>query len=264
MEDPEIKAGKSPLQNLIKLVESLRGPDGCPWDQKQTPQSMMVYLIEEIYELADAIESDNPDEVREELGDVLFHIFFLARMFQEIGAFSIDDVALNITQKMRRRHPHVFGTDIVNSTDDIVQNWTKIKLSERNKPNEGSLIDTVPDKLPALMRAYLISDRISKAGFESASLCGNLKEVEKNLAELMAGLPDTDKKWSDRQIGDMLFKLVNVARCIDIHPESALSGSLKRFEDRFKRLEGRIRESGKKFQDLSEHEKDQLWAELED
>lgn len=264
MEDPEIKAGKSPLQNLIKLVESLRGPDGCPWDQKQTPQSMMVYLIEEIYELADAIESDNPDEVREELGDVLFHIFFLARMFQETGTFSIDDVALNITQKMRRRHPHVFGTDIVNSTDDIVQNWTKIKLSERNKPNEGSLIDTVPDKLPALMRAYLISDRISKAGFESASLCGNLKEVEKNLAELMAGLPDTDKKWSDRQIGDMLFKLVNVARCIDIHPESALSGSLKRFEDRFKRLEGRIRESGKKFQDLSEHEKDQLWAEIED
>lgn len=264
MEHPEIKAEKSSLQNLIKLIESLRGPDGCPWDQKQTPQSMMVYLIEEIYELADAIESENPDEIREELGDVLFHIFFLARMFQETGSFSIDDVARNITQKMTRRHPHVFGTDTVNSTDDIVQNWTKIKLSEREKPNGASIIGTVPAKLPALMRAYLISDRTSKAGFESATLGGYLKEIEKNLAELMTTLPDMDKKPPDQQIGDMLFKLVNVARCVDIHPETALSGSVKRFEDRFKRLEGRIRESGKQFQDLAQHEKEKLWAEIED
>ena len=143
MEHPEIKEKKSSLQDLIKLIESLRGPDGCPWDRKQTPQSMVVYLIEEIYELAEAIESENLDEICEELGDVLFHIFFLARMFQETGSFSIDDVARNITRKMTRRHPHVFGTDTVNSTDDIVQNWQKIKLSENNKPNKGSIISGV-------------------------------------------------------------------------------------------------------------------------
>jgi len=264
VEHPEIKEKKSSLQDLIKLIESLRGPDGCPWDRKQTPQSMVVYLIEEIYELAEAIESENLDEICEELGDVLFHIFFLARMFQETGSFSIDDVARNITRKMTRRHPHVFGTDTVNSTDDIVQNWQKIKLSENNKPDKDSIIDTVPAKLPALIRAYLISDRTSKAGFESTSLSGYLSDTEKNLAELKSTLSDIGKKPADQQIGDTLFELVNVARCISIHPETALSGSVKRFENRFKRMEGRIRESGKKIEDLSQNEKDMLWAGTKD
>lgn len=263
MEHPEIKEKNSSLNDLIILIESLRGPHGCPWDRKQTPRSMVVYLIEEIYELADAIESGNSDEICEELGDVLFHVFFLARMFQESGSFSVDDVARNITQKMTRRHPHVFGSDVVNGTDDIVRNWQKIKLSEGNKASKDSILDTIPAKLPALMRAYLISDRTSKAGFERNSISGHLSETEKHLAELKSTLSGLEKKSADQQLGDMLFELVNFASGIGTHPETALSGSLKRFEERFKRMEGRIRESGREMQDVSQDEKDRIWAGTE-
>lgn len=263
MEHTEIKQKKSSLTDLIDLIESLRGPHGCPWDRKQTPQSMVVYLIEEIYELADAIESGNADEICEELGDVLFHIFFLARMFQEKGSFSIDDVARNITFKMTRRHPHVFGTDVVNNADDVVRNWQKIKSSEKNNEKKESILDSIPAKLPALMRAYMISDRTSKAGFERRAVFGHLNEVVKHLAESKSPLPDSEKESADRQLGDALFEIVNFARSAGIHPETALSGSVKRFENRFKRMEKRIHESGKNMQDVCQDEKDRTWSGTE-
>jgi tetrapyrrole methylase family protein/MazG family protein len=221
---------------------------------------MVVYLIEEIYELADAIETGNVDEICEELGDVLFHVFFLARLFQEAGSFSIDDVARNITRKMMRRHPHVFGTEVVNSADHVAQNWQKIKLSEKNKVREESILDTIPAKLPALMRAYLISDRTSKVGFEHNTISGHLNETVKHLAESKSTLPDSEKEPADQQLGDVLFEIVNFAREAGIHPETALSGSVKRFEERFKRMEKRIRDSGKKIQDISQDEKNRIWA----
>jgi tetrapyrrole methylase family protein/MazG family protein len=260
VEHTEIKEKKPFLTDLVKLIESLRGPHGCPWDRKQTPRSMVVYLIEEIYELVDAIETDNMDEICEELGDVLFHVFFLARMFQEAGFFSVDDVARDITRKMTRRHPHVFGTDVVNSTDEVVQNWQRIKLSEKNKAKKESILDTIPTKLPALMRAYMISDRTSKAGFEHKAILGHLNETVKHLTASKSTLPDSEKEPAEQQLGDVLFEIVNFARGAGIHPETALSGSVKRFEERFKRMEKRIRESGKKIQDISQDEKDRIWA----
>ena len=260
MEHTEIKENKSSLKDLIKLIESLRGPHGCPWDRKQTPRSMVVYLIEEIYELADAIEAGNVDEICEELGDVLFHVFFLARLFQEAGSFSIDDVARGITRKMTRRHPHVFGTDVVNSADDVAQNWQKIKLSEKNKVKKESILDTIPASLPALMRAYMVSDRTSKAGFERNSIFGHLNEAGIHLAESKSTLPDSEKEPAEQQLGDVLFEIVNFARGAGLHPETALSSSVKRFEERFKRMEKRIRENGKEMQDISQDEKDRMWA----
>ena len=131
MENPKIKSEKDSIKALVALVESLRGEPGCPWDKKQTPRTMLIYLIEEIYELADAIESNRAEEVREELGDVLFHIVFITRLFQETGDFSVYDVARDITEKMIRRHPHVFGTTRVDNTDEVRQNWHKIKQNEK-------------------------------------------------------------------------------------------------------------------------------------
>ncbi|MEJ2730216.1 MAG: MazG nucleotide pyrophosphohydrolase domain-containing protein [Deltaproteobacteria bacterium] len=131
MENSKIKSEKDAIKALIALVESLRGENGCPWDKKQTPRSMLIYLIEEMYELADAIESDCVTDVREELGDVLFHIFFITRLFQENGDFSIYDVARDITEKMIRRHPHVFGAVRLNNTEEIRQNWHRIKQNEK-------------------------------------------------------------------------------------------------------------------------------------
>ena len=227
MEDPELNIKKSPITCLIKLIESLRGPDGCPWDKKQTPQSMVIYLIEEVYELADAIRSENPDEISEELGDVLFHIFFLARMFQEGGEFSIDDVAAMITRKMIRRHPHVFGNHKVDNAVDVVQNWHKIKQSEKNKAGKDSILDSVPSKLPALMRAYMIADRASKAGIDQHSTSHLMEDLEAKLEELKSSLSSQDKKRIDRQCGDFLFTVVNFVRSVGIHPETSLAPDQK-------------------------------------
>ena len=220
---------------------------------------MVVYLIEEVYELADAIAVGQVDEICEELGDVLFHVFFLARLFQESGSFSMDDVARGITRKMTRRHPHVFGTDVVNSADDVAQNWQKIKLTEKNKDKKESILDTIPTSLPALMRAYMVSERTSKAGFERNTILGNLKEAIMHLDESKSTLPGSENDPADQQLGDVLFEIVNFARGAGLHPETALSSSVKRFEERFKRMEKRIRENGKKIQDISQDD----WAETE-
>jgi MazG family protein len=256
LEDPELKDKKPPLNDLINLIERLRGPDGCPWDKKQVPQSMVIYLIEEIYELAEAIRSDNPDEVCEELGDVLFHIFFLVKMFQEEGHFSIDEVASLITEKMIRRHPHVFGTQQIDSSEDIVQNWQKIKQTEKNHAAKESVLDSIPATMPALLRAYMIADRASKSGFEADKNSQSVSGLETELAELESALSAQDKDRLDQQCGDFLFNFVNFSRSVGIHPETALAGAINRFEGRFKRVEKQIAGSGRKLEDLSQTEKD--------
>ena len=171
MGDTEIKEKQSSLRDLIILIESLRGPHGCPWDRKQTPRSIVVYLIEEIYELVDAIETGDADEICEELGDVLFHVFFLARIFQESGSFSIDDVARNITQKMTRRHPHVFADEKVADTAAQTLAWEAHKAAERNGKTKKAIseLDNVPVALPALMRAHKLQKRAARVGFDHIS-----------------------------------------------------------------------------------------------
>lgn len=261
MEDPKLKELNFALFDLIKLIESLRGPDGCPWDRKQTPRSMLVYLIEEIYELADAIEGENPDDIREELGDVLFHIFFMARMFHEMGHFSIHNVADGITEKMIRRHPHVFGTTTIDDADDVVQNWHRIKQSEKTNAANDSIPDSLPSKLPPLMRAYILLERTAKAGFDWNTVSGNGNESEKELSKLRLALSGSEQDVTDREIGDLFFLLVKFAQRVNIHPETALAGTLRRFEIRFRRFEKLILESGRKLEDISEDEKRVIWEQ---
>jgi len=263
VENSKVKSATDSLEALVGLVESLRGDNGCPWDKKQTPRSMLIFLIEEMYELADAIESNRADDVREELGDVLFHIIFMARLFQETGQFSIYDVAGEITDKMIRRHPHVFGTARVDSADTVKRNWHKIKQDEKKPSGTESLIDSVPKTLPALMRTYQICERSARSGFDWEDAETLLQQLESELNNLKQALMGDEAERILEEFGSLLFDLVNLARFLKIHPETALSGALKTFEKRFRLMEKRISESGKNFDSLSRAEIQQIWQELQ-
>ncbi len=228
MENSELNQTYSFLDELLRLVETLRGKNGCPWDKKQTPQSVSVYLVEEVFELADAIQTGSPEQIREELGDVLFHIVFIARMFQERGEFGFSDVAQTVTEKMIRRHPHVFGEKTVNSSEEVIENWHKIKLNEKKSSQKLSLLDSVPVQLPALIRAYRISDRAARSGFDWAEIDDALKNVEEELDGLKGALNKQNREVLSQKFGDLLFVLVNIARLAKTHPETALAESTKK------------------------------------
>jgi tetrapyrrole methylase family protein / MazG family protein len=263
MEDAVLNRLHTELDALLRLVETLRGENGCPWDKKQTPQTVGIYLTEEVFELAAAIETADPDQIREELGDVLFHVVFIARMFQERGGFDLAAVAQTITRKMIRRHPHVFGATKIGSSEEVIQNWHKIKLDE-NKPAAGrSLLDSVPAKLPALLRAYRILDRVARAAFEEKDIDSNLNNVQGALDSLKAGLRCRDKSVAAEQIGDLLLAVANLARIGQIHPETALAGSVKRFEQRFKKMEALVSESKRELSEVTVDEKKQIWQKLQ-
>jgi len=264
MENSRLNSKASAIRDLIELIKTLRGANGCPWDKKQTPRSMTAFLIEEVYELADAIESGTHVVICEELGDVLFHIFFIASMFQEMGYFSIEDVARMITEKMIRRHPHVFGTDQVAGSEEVIQNWQKIKRLEKSQTPTDSVLDSVPLQLPALMRAYQILDRSAKAGFEGLNMTSLFEKSQARLEALKAALAAKDKHRIDAALGDIFFTLVHFARRAKIHPEIALTSSLKRFEKRFKRMEKLLTESGRDLQSVSQQEKHEIWQKTKD
>lgn len=251
------------IETLIKLIETLRGKNGCPWDRKQTPRSMAIYLVEELYELVDAIESGRPEDVCEELGDVLFHIFFIARLFEETGHFKIDDVAAVTTDKMTRRHPHVFGIKSVDTEEEVKKQWHALKTKEKKPVKGDSLLDSLPSKLPALMRAYRISERVAKAGFDWNDIGGVFEKVEEEWAELGAAIRADEDGMKNRNVslefGDLLFTLVNVARFARIHPETALKDAMAKFEKRFRYMERILWDTGKTMDALSERELDQIW-----
>ena len=247
----------------MRLVKTLRGENGCPWDKKQTPESVGIYLIEEVYELVDAIESGNSEQIREELGDVLFHIVFMARMFEERQEFDLSQVARTITEKMIRRHPHVFSDTEVNSSAEVIQNWHKIKLNEKIDNKQQSLLDSVPAKLPALMRAYRVSDRVAKSGFELSVMDEKQKDPAAVADGLQAALKNHDRRHTSRQFGDLIFTLINIARLAEIHPESALAGSVKIFEARFKKMEKLMAESKREFDEISLEEKKRMWQKVQ-
>ena len=255
----------SPFKGLIRLIEHLRGENGCPWDRKQTPQSLSIYLVEEVYELVEALQAGNPEDVCEELGDVLFLIFFLAAMYKEQDHFDIREVVMANTRKMRKRHPHVFGDTIVDSVENVRQNWHQIKAAEKNSPPKAPLLDSVPKKLPALMRAYRISERAARTGFDWDDMGGVLDKAEEEWQELKTELareaPAFNPKDVALEFGDVLFTLTNVARVANIHPETALSAATRKFEKRFAYMERVSRETGKSFEDLSVDEMHVLWLE---
>ncbi len=249
------------LGKLIEIVETLRGENGCPWDRKQTPLSLSVYLKEEIYELVDAIESENADAVCEELGDVLFQILFIAQMFFEKDEFHIKDVASLIIEKMIRRHPHVFQDSPPLSVDEIKKRWHEIKMKEKNHVKASSLLDSIPQALPALMRAYRISERASRVGFDWENIAGVKEKAKEEWQELNEALKTQNRNEISLEFGDLLFTLVNFARFAGVHPEVSLSLSIKKFENRFKYMEKQILAKNQDIQQMSMAQLDSFWEE---
>ncbi len=262
MEENEFGNKELNIKRLMELVKTLRGENGCPWDKTQSSRTMAVYLLEEVYELVDAIESGNPDDICEELGDVLFHIFFVANLYEEKGLFDAGDVAGLVTEKMIRRHPHVFGSEKAENAGEVRKRWHTIKMNEKSHLKNGSLLDSIPGGLPALMRAYRISERAARTGFDWDNIESVMQKTEEEWSEFQCALNKKNKADISVEFGDILFTLVNVARFAAIHPETALKDSIKKFETRFRQMEKSLAESGRNFDSVSRSEFDTLWEEV--
>ena len=250
---------------LLELIETLRSEDGCPWDRKQTPASLSAYLIEEVFELAEAIAADDTAAIRDEMGDVLFQVLFLMYLYRSAGRFEPTEVLGQNMRKMIHRHPHVFGSDKVESADDVKLRWQEIKQREKGA-EKPSVLDTVPSGLPAMMRAYRLSERAAGVGFDWDDLAGVVSQAESEWDEFKAELeapapgaaPDTGRLAEE--FGDVLFSLANVARMAGIHPETALSRSTAKFVRRFKQMETMAAAQGRTLDQVPGREKEALWA----
>lgn len=218
------------FDKLIELIATLRGENGCPWDRKQTPGSIAVYLVEETFELLDAIESENPDHIMEELGDVLFQVLFIARLFQETGHFDLEDAVRGIYEKMVRRHPHVFGNASADSAEQVKANWQQIKKEEKKNSGNGSAGAIVPSGLPSLVRAHRLSEIAAKS--ESDTLSDVMDTVEKNFGLLKSGLEKRHSSETATSVfGNLFLSLVHAARLSGVHPETALTGAARKLEE---------------------------------
>lgn len=247
---------------LLLLIARLRGPDGCPWDRAQTKPDIGRYLIEEAYEVLEALEGASPENVREELGDLLFQILFLARMAEEAGEFTTAGLLTEITAKMVRRHPHVFGNATVDGVEEVRKNWERIKADVEHKGTDGdSLTAGIPDSLPTLAKAQRIADRASSAGFDWPDADGVLEKVEEELAEFRAALKTKQPERVRDEAGDLIFTLVNLCRFVEVDAESALRASLRKFTARFTHMEQNLAARGMTLRDSSQAEMDRFWEE---
>jgi len=256
-----MKRSTSDFYRLVELVEILRSDHGCPWDREQTPEQIKTYLLEEAYEVLEALESGNPEDVCAELGDLLFHIVFLARIFEETGDFKIRDVVTTIIEKMIWRHPHVFGQAQVSSSDEVRHRWHEMKMAETKDQDtaQSSFLDSVPQKLPALMRAYRISERAAELGFDWPGLDSLLKKLDEKLAELKSALKRANAEKSAKELGDLLFTMVNLSRFMRVHPEAVLTQRISRFHNRFKMMEKALKQQGRTLDSASFQEINAIW-----
>ncbi|HHT27743.1 MAG TPA: nucleoside triphosphate pyrophosphohydrolase [Firmicutes bacterium] len=256
-----------PLDALVKVLAQLRGENGCPWDRRQTHDSLKRYLIEETYEVIDAIEAADWDAVCEELGDVLLQIVFHAQLAAERDEFDMTDVVDAVTTKMIRRHPHVFADVQADDVATVLTNWELIKQAEQaeqGKARPKSLMDGVPSHMPALMQADQIQRKAAKVGFEWPDVTGALEKVAEELAELQAAINAADAQECYTECGDVLFALVNVARYMDIDPEDALRATIAKFKERFRHIEARVQETGRNLMDMTVEQMDVYWDEAKE
>jgi tetrapyrrole methylase family protein / MazG family protein len=272
------------FHTLVNLMAALRAPEGCPWDRKQTHESLKPYLLEETYEVLEILDRQDRTKLPEELGDVLLQVLFHSQIASETGSFTIEDVLEQLADKLIRRHPHVFGNGVADSTptnaDQVIARWEEIKRTERRASGRSdSALDGVPQTLPALLRAYQLQARASRIGFDwthdSEGFDQVLGKIEEEIQELRVAIrapasnliePDAGATTARQsqiaaEFGDVLFSLVNLARFIKVNPEDALRQAANRFVERFQFIEGRAAASGRAVADLSFAEMDRLWDE---
>jgi len=247
------------VARLIQVVDTLRSPGGCPWDQKQTVESLTPHLVEECHEMADAVARKDAGETCEELGDLMMGILMVARVAEEDRGFGLQDVAEAITAKLIRRHPHVYGETVVAGSGEVLRNWEQIKKQEKqDKGSDESVLSGVPRSMPALLRAYRVGEKASNAGFDWPDLQGPSAKVEEEWAEFQEAVASDDKERASEELGDLLFAVVNVARKLKIEPELALRGTIERFSARFRHVEQKL---AKPLAEATLEEMDALWEE---
>jgi len=248
------------FKHLLEIMDELR--DKCPWDKKQTFESIRYLTIEETYELSDAILEKNVDEIKKELGDLLLHIVFYSKIGSEQNAFDIKDVINNINEKLIKRHPHIFGDVKVQTAEDVANNWEKIKINEEGKK---SVLEGVPKSLPPLVKAIRMQEKVRGVGFDWEKPHQVWDKVLEELNELKTEVENNSKKDRiEEEFGDLLFALVNYARFIDVNPEDALEKTNRKFIKRFQYLEKQAKENDKLLQDMSLEEMDVYWNKAKD
>ena len=240
------------IEKLIKIMNELR--EKCPWDKKQTIQSLRHLTIEEVYELSESIQNQNYDEIKKELGDLLLHIVFYCKIASENNKFNFDDVIEDICEKLVIRHPHIYGNLNVTSEDDVKSNWEKIKLKDGRK----SILSGVPKSLPTLIKSYRIQEKVSGIGFDWKLKKDVVAKIKEEINELEAEINNNTNNIEE-EFGDLLFSLVNYSRFLKINPDDALNKTNKKFIKRFKKMENIIKNDVKKIEDLDFNELNSYW-----
>ena len=259
MKQEEKSGGK--FEQLVQIMETLRSDRGCPWDKEQDENSITNYFLEEVYEAVEAISAEDTKALAEELGDVLMEVVFLAQIYKEKRKFSIDEVLDGINQKMIRRHPHVFGLERKETSREVVEEWIRGKQEEKVRE---SLFDRFPNSTPSLLAAFQIGLSVSHYGFDWNQAQDALQKVKEEVAELEKVIDAQDKGELSREMGDIFFSLVNVSRLLNINPEIALRQANKKFIERFKYIEKKLKEERKQLGQVSLEEMDKIWEEAKE
>ena len=251
---------KRTFDDLVRLMTRLRGQDGCPWDRKQTLPDLKAYVIEESYEVVDAIDQGDRAALAEELGDLLLQAVFIAEMTREEGTFDIYDSITAIHDKLVRRHPHVFGDVVANDADEVLVNWEKLKQDERKAENK-SVLSGVPQAMPALLKASRLTEKAARVGFDWRRTEDVFDKIDEEVAELREAVAEGDSEHVHEEIGDLLFTIANIARKVNVNPEEALQSTNRKFMRRFESMESRVRERDQNLDQLELEEMDRLWDE---
>ena len=249
------------FRKLTATMARLRGPEGCPWDRSRRPRDLRDSVIEEAYELVDALTRGDPEAVREELGDLLLQVVFLARIYEERGDFDLGDVAEGLVRKLVRRHPHVFADGRADTPEEVVRNWERLKARERGHPAPSEQLRSLPRHLPALAEAWMMQRKTARVGFDWPTVKGALDKVREELAEFAEVQTQDQPDRLEEEIGDLLFAAVNVARKAGIHPEIALKQANRKFLKRFAYIERTLAEQGRDPAGVDLDRMDALWEE---
>jgi len=252
------------FDRLVEILERLRAPGGCPWDAEQDHRSISRCMIEEAYELVDAIQADDVEHLREELGDVLLQVVFHSTIAKDLGEFTIKEVVNDLCDKLIHRHPHVFGDVSVADSGEVIKNWERLKKKEEGKKRRQSILDGIPDTLPSLQYARKIQSVVSRVGFDWPDAAGVVDKIKEEADEVLQAMQSHKSDQVAEEIGDLLFSIVNFARFNGIDPESALRRTNLKFRQRFHEIEKEAKSRGLRLEDMSLEEMDKIWESTKD